>query len=656
MKRKSLLMFASALLCAWGFASCDEPKETDTENTLSVTPSSAIEFKASGNEDVALKVTTDAGEWSYTAPEWVEATKEADGLKVNAKDNTTGNLRAGRIEFKAGNAKAVYVGVSQNIPVEGDANVLTVEPSADIMFEAEGNADVILTITTDAAEWAFETPEWVKATKEGDKLKVNAENNTSNNQRVGRLTVTAGTARPRNIAITQKGKGEVPADKVAGSMATADELEITIEPTDVTIAKSVNVTLATAAAAAAEFEVFIDEEYVSEYNFINSSECVLFPVDFVTLANEGTVNIAAGSTTSEDLAVTFAVESSELSYNVDYLVPLCLRAQSGNVSVPDEGMRVNFVLRRKAQKEVRNVLYFEVNNTNPLNALEYVLEDGQMFFDAVILFAANINYNSSEDRVFLSNNPNVQALLDDTDVYLQPLRQKGIKVYLGLLGNHDQSGLCQLSDWGAAEWAKEVALAVKNYKLDGVNLDDEYSNYPDTSNKWFTTPSSAAGARLCYELKKEMTRVCDWDTEVSTFAYGNLWNCPDVTDHETGIVHEAGEFLDFWVANYGSKTYPANGMTMKQCSGASIECNLGRGYMDESTARDIKAQGYGWVMWFAFDPAKTGQTLNNYGRSIEKMRGAARGLYDQELVTPTAYYEKRGEGEYNPTRIESVFY
>lgn len=649
-------MFASALLCVCGFASCDDSKDPDTENTLSVAPSSAIEFKASGNEDVVLKVTTDAGEWSYTAPDWVEAAKEGAELKVNAKDNTTGSMRVGRIEFKAGNAKAVYVGVSQNIPADGDDNVLTVEPSDAITFEAEGNADVVLTVTTDAAEWAFEAPEWVKATKDGDKLTVNAEDNTSNDQRVGRLTVTAGTARPNNIAITQKGKGDAPADKVAGSLATADELAITIEPDDATIAKTVKVSLASAAAAAAEFEVFIDEEYVAEYNFINESECVLFPTKFVTLAGEGKANIAAGATASDDLAVTFAVESDEIVYNTDYLVPLCLRAKSGNVSVPDEGMRVNFVLRRKAQKEVRNVLYFEVNNTNPLNALEYVLEDGQMFFDAVILFAANINYNSSEDRVFLSNNPNVQALLDETDVYLQPLRKKGIKVYLGLLGNHDQSGLCQLSDWGAAEWSKEVALAVKNYKLDGVNLDDEYSNYPDTSNKWFTSKSAYAGARLCYELKKEMKRICDWETEVSVFMYGSLYSIPDVTDQDDQTVHRAGEFVDFWVANYGGRTTPYNdSMTMKQCCGMSIECNLGSGWIDESSARQIKEDGYGWVMWFAFDPAKTGQTLNNYGRSFSKMQAAARGLYDQELLVPTGYYEKKGEGEYNPNRIESQF-
>lgn len=41
----------------------------------------------------------------------------------------------------------------------------------------------------------------------------------------------------------------------------------------------------------------------------------------------------------------------------------------------------------KGPDAVRNVCYFEVNDTNPLNALEFVLKDsGKLFFDDIILF------------------------------------------------------------------------------------------------------------------------------------------------------------------------------------------------------------------------------------------------------------------------------
>lgn len=39
----------------------------------------------------------------------------------------------------------------------------------------------------------------------------------------------------------------------------------------------------------------------------------------------------------------------------------------------------------KGADAVKNFLYFEVNDTNPLNALEFIREDGKLFFDYVVL-------------------------------------------------------------------------------------------------------------------------------------------------------------------------------------------------------------------------------------------------------------------------------
>ena len=94
-----------------------------------------------------------------------------------------------------------------------------------------------------------------------------------------------------------------------------------------------------------------------------------------------------------------------------YLLPLYLKAVE-NAAVKQAECRVNVLVRKQNPKQIKNVVYFEVNDCNPLNALEYELADGTPFFDAVILFAANINFNRAEDVVYLSNNPNVQALLD----------------------------------------------------------------------------------------------------------------------------------------------------------------------------------------------------------------------------------------------------
>lgn len=651
MKKRSLLMLLPGMLflCA-GFVSCsDSGDDVDKINTLEVAPSANIQFKASGNADAVLEVSTDAESWSYTAPDWVTAKKEGKTLTVNAKDNATGGSRAGRIEFNAGTARSVVVNVSQGIPVPGEDNVLSVDPSDDIAFKAKGNADVVLEVSTDADAWEYEVPEWVTARKDGNKLTVNAKDNTTDGSRAGRLTFSAGTAKEVVVNVTQELGGDEPEpdpDKVAGSLKDeSGKMNVAIEVSNETsLTAHVRFELDAAAAAEVSVQIYIDAAYLTEYNFINQADCRLFPENLVSIANDGNVTLPAGETASGNIALALNLDSEAIQFNVEYLIPVCVRTVSDNVSVANSTKRVNYVLSKKNPKEVKNVLYYEVNDTNPLNTLEYVLADGTYFFDAIILFAANINYNASEDRVYLNNNPNVQALLDESEVYLQPLREKGIKVYLGLLGNHDAAGLCQLSDWGCEQFAMELAMAVEEYKLDGVNFDDEYSGSPIVGNKWFTNWSNAAGSRLCYETKKAMKEIVPWETELSLFAWGGFGAGAQTVEGQ-----KPGEFVDFWMANYGGGVRPLDGMTMKGCSGMSIECNNGTGYIDEDSARRIKEKGYGWVMWFAFNPSPT-SNLYNLETSLPMMKGAALGLYDQELPDPTGYYKKIGEGRYDSQR------
>ena len=98
---------------------------------------------------------------------------------------------------------------------------------------------------------------------------------------------------------------------------------------------------------------------------------------------------------------------------------------------------------------------------------------GKLFFDDIILFSSIINYFAESGRVYVLNNPNVQFLLDNNEQFLQPLRKRGMKVILGILGNHDAAGVAQLSDMGCREFAKELAAYCNAYTLDGVGFDDE---------------------------------------------------------------------------------------------------------------------------------------------------------------------------------------
>lgn len=533
---------------------------------------------------------------------------------------------------------------------------LTVTPDAAISFLAKENAEVVLKVVTNANSWkATPTADWIVLVPDMEKgnLHVNAKDNNTTEQRVARIRIEAGLAQPVAINVVQAaGTGEVtpePSEGVAVKLVSMGETTIATK-TETELSVKVKLSVTAAAASDVEVKLFYDEGYLREYNYINKEqgEAVLYPKEKVTIPADGKMVLKAGQTESEEVEVK--LDATGLSMGSPYLLPLYLNAVE-NAAVKQAECRVNVLVRKQNPKQIKNVVYFEVNDCNPLNALEYELADGTPFFDAVILFAANINFNRAEDVVYLSNNPNVQALLDDSEIYLQPLRKKGIKVYLGLLGNHDAAGLCQLSDWGAQQWAQEVAEACKTYKLDGVNLDDEYSSSPDLNNHWFAPRSAAAGARLCYELKKALKATCPWETEVSTFAYGQLYSLPtSVKDLETGEDQPISKWLDFHVANYGGTTSPYGDLTKAQCSGMSLELNRGYGSITEDSARNMKNQGYGWCMWFAFDPSGTGTVNSNRYRSDGFIKAAARGFYDQELKEPTGVWNKIGEGKYDPNR------
>ncbi len=127
---------------------------------------------------------------------------------------------------------------------------------------------------------------------------------------------------------------------------------------------------------------------------------------------------------------------------------------------------------------VTGVCYVEVNSNSLANVARYSLTSGRPLFDVGIIFAANINYNTQEKKAYLYFNSNVQHVLDNPDVYIKPLKERGIKVTLSVLGNHQGAGISNFPDQAAAEaFAQELKDAVDKYDLDGVDFDDEYADY-----------------------------------------------------------------------------------------------------------------------------------------------------------------------------------
>lgn len=387
-------------------------------------------------------------------------------------------------------------------------------------------------------------------------------------------------------------------------------------------------------------KIEVDVDYVETFNAGRAKPFELLPVDLISIEHDGTLLLAPDELRSMPVSVTIK-RGANLEAGKTYILPLRVSSTTEGINISKESGCAVYMVKPilgegandtfKGEGAVKTILYFEANDTNPLNALTYVLEDGSLFFDEVILFAANINYNPEKGVIYVHNNPNIQFLLDNSEQYIQPLRRRGMKVLLGILGNHDESGVAQLSEKGAQMFAKELADYVDAYNLDGVNYDDEYSDYPDLNNPLFTNQSEAAAARLCYETKRVMP-----DKVVSIFSYGAMnTRMPSV-----GSV-EPVNFVDYSVANYGSASSAMGGGSLANCSGMSVELYLNIGNASESFARSQKARGYGYYMFFAmYAGGDDNLTYSARMSDYKSCRSVCKGLYDQDLVTPTHYYKK----------------
>jgi hypothetical protein len=149
---------------------------------------------------------------------------------------------------------------------------------------------------------------------------------------------------------------------------------------------------------------------------------------------------------------------------------------------------------------VKTLMYVEVNDDNPLNAGSYILEDGSYLFDYVVIFASNIRsrncaletapHGCTRNGPHLHHNPNNRHILTNASKYIKPLQDKGIKVLLGILPDHDGISLGTMDDNEREAFVESVRQDVAAYGLDGIDLDDEWASKEDWEN-WpnNTTPS-----------------------------------------------------------------------------------------------------------------------------------------------------------------------
>ncbi|MDN5394877.1 MAG: glycosyl hydrolase family 18 protein [Chryseobacterium sp.] len=261
------------------------------------------------------------------------------------------------------------------------------------------------------------------------------------------------------------------------------------------------------------------------------------------------------------------------------------------------------------------ICYVEVNNNNILNAGSYKLQtSGNYLFNVVNIFAANINYDTGRGRAYLSNNNNVTKVLTNADTYIKPLQNKGMKVVLTILGNHQGAGFCNFPTREAAkDFALQLAHTVNTYGLDGIDFDDEYSDYGQNGTG---QPNDSSFVMLVQELRALLP-----DKIISFYYYGPAasklsWN---------GL--RVGDYINYsWNAMYGTFSAPnVPPLTKAQISPAAVWMGNTSNSTTTSLANQTKTGGYGLFLWY--DLHGTNETA--------QLSAGTQTLYGQQTVLST---------------------
>lgn len=259
------------------------------------------------------------------------------------------------------------------------------------------------------------------------------------------------------------------------------------------------------------------------------------------------------------------------------------------------------------QSETRNVgvktpkltLYIETNDINPLNAKEYrFCGTTEEVIDHVILFASNIRGTGS--TVQLYHNPNQTHILNNRATLIVPLQNKGIKVLLGILGDHTGVGFANLTPIMVESFAQQIAACVNNNNLDGVDFDDEYAKYYQAP-AGLPSPSATIYGSLVQRVKQLLPNKL-----VTAFRYG----------YATGFNTATFNALDYMWPDFGCNPNPPYGFPASKW--AKLSMHFTNYYPSQTQVQNCANSytGYGAVMGFNLRNYDCSGRMNWFASSV----------------------------------------
>lgn len=291
-----------------------------------------------------------------------------------------------------------------------------------------------------------------------------------------------------------------------------------------------------------------------------------------------------------------------------FILPSCKKDQQTSAPATNLHNQVSVKGQRSLATKTGplSVCYIEVNNNSILDVGKYTLSTtGANVFDIGIIFAANINYDTTADTAVLYFNTQVSNVLNNAATQIKPLQNQGIKVTLSILGNHQGAGICNFPTQAAAQrFAVLLANAVNKYGLDGIDFDDEYADYGTNGTG---QPNAYSFVYLVSALRQLLPNKI-----ISFYDYG-----PAASNLSYNGVTVGSQVNYSWNAIYGTWSVPnVPGLAKSQLGPAAIDITSTSQSTATSLAQETVSNGYGIYLTYNLTDADTHAYISGFTNAL----------------------------------------
>lgn len=390
-----------------------------------------------------------------------------------------------------------------------------------------------------------------------------------------------------------------------------------------------------------------DLSLVDTYNEANQTNLQPLPAKNVSIGNGGALTVAAGTTVSDPLKVTFSADGLTPG---TYLLPLAVQDadevlyygvtvrefdeniyQEGddlyNIELDTEWTTVFYLNTSEVQAHYADYVAWEKQDMTTFESV-YRASLGNI----IVLRIAQVDYDAASQRVIFAPTSDLFYTLEHSDKYIAQMKDKGRKICVCIEGAGKGIGFCNMTDAQIADFVSQVKVFVETYDLDGINLWDRGSGYGKEGMPAMNTTSYPKLIKAMREAlgKDRLLTVVDYE-EPTEYFY-------DI--EATGGI-AVGNFIDYAWHGYVSEDEPIAFINPYN-AGTSYTQNYTRkpfANLDESKYGNVNVPFYGEQDDLFYDWNMDLWTMNAIYWNLEKKSNL---IVFADLVLPQVLYAELG--------------